>query len=189
MIRIAICDDQYNDYQLILEYINLWAREQDIKVNVEYFSSGEEFMFDWPEEKNFDIAFLDIEMNKITGMEIARYIRDIDETMIIIFATGYHDYVFEGYDVRALNYLLKPIDKEKCLNVLNESLKYIEVNDKNDYYMLKSSKGCKRIKFDNIEYMIMFSHYIDIITNTETIKYKIKISEIERELPYPLFVR
>lgn len=188
-MKIAICDDCSNEYDILLNYINEWKIKVDEQVSVEYFSSAEEFLFYWPEEREFDLVFLDIEMKSISGMDLAKKIREIDEDLIIVFVTGYKNYVFDGYNVRALNYILKPINKKQCFEALNESLKKIGNENKSKYYILKNIKSSKKVKLDDIKYMIMFSHYIDIVTEEEVIKYKIKIGEIEKELPYPKFIR
>ncbi len=188
-MRIAICDDCINEYNVLLEYINEWGNKIDSAITVEYFSSAEEFLFYWPEEKSFDLIFLDIEMKSISGMELAKEIRKIDDNLIIVFVTGYKNYVFDGYTVRALNYILKPISKNKCFEVLDFVLKEISCNNENKYYVLKNYKNSRKIKLDDIKYMIMFSHYIDIVTEDEVIKYKTKIGDIAKELPYPTFIR
>ena len=189
MLKIAICDDCVNEYDILLSYINEWKAKVNQQVTIDYFSSAEEFLFYWPEEKDFEIIFLDIEMKSITGMELAKRIREIDENIIIIFVTGYQNYVFDGYSVRALNYILKPIDTKQCFETLDNALKEINNKRENKYYILRNHRSSRKIKLDDIIYMIMFSHYIDIVTDEEVIKYKIKIGEIENELPYPSFIR
>lgn len=188
-MKIAICDDCINEYDLLFGYINEWKNNFYSDVTVEYFSSAEEFLFHWPEEKSFDLVFLDVEMKSISGMDLAKEIRKIDEHMMITFVTGYHNYVFDGYSVRALNYILKPISREKCFETLDIALKELNNKNVNKFYILKNHKSSKKIRLDDIKYMIMFSHYIDIVTTDEVVKYKIKIGEIEKELPYPKFIR
>ena len=65
-----------------------------------------------------DLVFLDIEMDGTSGMDTARTIRARDSRLLIVFVTGYPDYVFDGYTVRALDYLLKPIQIDKLACVL-----------------------------------------------------------------------
>ena len=86
-------------------------------------SSAESFLFHYAEESDYDILLLDIEMGKINGIELARRIRHDNETIQIVFTTGYYDFISEGYEVSALQYLMKPVSYEKLESVLNKAVK------------------------------------------------------------------
>ena len=74
---------------------------------------GESLVRKYSDEKfQFDIIFLDIEMKTLNGVETAKKIRNVNKDIIIIFVTGYSEYVYEGYDVHAFNYILKPYKKK-----------------------------------------------------------------------------
>ena len=119
-MRIAVCDDDRAIREELFRLIQKQASEVDI---VEY-QSGEEMINDGGD---FDISFLDIEMGKVTGMDIARRIRQQEETgghrSIIIFVTGYREYMETAFDVNAFHYLVKPIDAEKFSEVFRRAWK------------------------------------------------------------------
>ncbi len=79
--------------------------------------SAESFLFVWEETNDFDILFVDIQMGKMNGVEMAEKVRECDREIAIVFTTGIADYMGCGYEVEALHYLLKPISKEKSGSV------------------------------------------------------------------------
>ena len=74
-------------------------------------------------KKEPDILFLDIEMPGIGGMDTAKALRNLEKKMLIIFITAYPDYVFQGYEVHAFHYILKPYEKNKLKEVLENAVK------------------------------------------------------------------
>ena len=118
MLRIALCDDELDARDALriqLEQLLL----EDIEEIVYEFSSGTSAA-SWFQKHpgEIDLLFLDIEMRGLSGMETAAKIRQFDENLTIVFVTGYADYVFEGYQVDALDYLLKPVSNQKLSELL-----------------------------------------------------------------------
>ncbi|MDE7358469.1 MAG: response regulator, partial [Lachnospiraceae bacterium] len=108
-MKIAVCDDD----QPIREELIRLIRKQISDVDIAEYQSGEALI---NAGGNFDIYFLDIEMDSVSGMDLARHIREQEENRkrsIIIFVTGYREYMEEAFDVNAFHYLLNPIDEEK----------------------------------------------------------------------------
>ena len=102
-MKIAVCDD---DRPIREELIRLIQR-QVTDADITEYQSGEELLH---AGADFDIYFLDIEMDSVSGMELARHIREREENSrkrrIIIFVTGYREYMEDAFDVNALHYLL-----------------------------------------------------------------------------------
>ena len=119
-MRIAICDDEKVQCQLLNEILQIWAKEQSVNLEVVPFSDAESFLFHWEDDKNFDLLIFDIEMGLINGMELARKIRQEGSKHPILFVTGYESYMAEGYDVEALHYLLKPVKHQKLFEILEK---------------------------------------------------------------------
>lgn len=112
--RIAICDDEQLDIKYIKELLHIWQEETNISLQLETFTSAENFLFHYAEDKLYDIILLDIELGGMDGVTMAKKIRKENKTVQIIFISGYSDYIAEGYEVEALHYLLKPVNKENC---------------------------------------------------------------------------
>lgn len=118
-LRIAVVDDEAIQIESMKSLILQAAEEMSIRVKIDSFSSGEQFLFELEEYSDLDMVFLDIEMNQIDGLEAAKKIREVDKVLTIVFATAFVEYAVQGYDVQALDYLLKPIEVEKVKRVLN----------------------------------------------------------------------
>ena len=117
-MRIAICDDEKAQRSLITKYLQEWARENGQILELSEFPDAESLLFCWEDEKRFDLLILDIEMGALSGMELAERIRRENEDIPILFITGYETYMAQGYEVSAIQYLLKPLSKEKLFTVL-----------------------------------------------------------------------
>lgn len=121
-LTIAICDDNENQVKDIRHLLNEWAEGKSFSIAIDEYISAEGFLFNY-EDKPCDLLLLDIEMGKISGMELARRLRSNGDMLPIVFITGYSDYMNEGYEVEALHYLMKPVDKQKLFAVLDRYMK------------------------------------------------------------------
>ena len=129
-MRFAIVDDNELDIENVKNKVKEWGECRGIDTTFWEFDSAEAFLFSYEDVKNYDILLLDIEMKDMDGVEMAKRIRKVDSDVVIIFITGYSDYILDGYDVGALNYLMKPLDKEKFFRVLDTALTKLESNSK-----------------------------------------------------------
>ena len=93
MMRIAICDDEEAQRALVEKYLREWSEIHSIALETVAFSNAEQFLFVWEEDKIYDLLILDIEMGKISGMDLARKVREENEEIPIIFITGYESYM------------------------------------------------------------------------------------------------
>lgn len=121
-LYIAIVDDEKLQTDAMKSLIKQMTKEMDLSLNLVSYSSGEGFLFELEENRQLDIVFLDIEMKQINGLEVARKIREIDSEVTIVFATAFAEYAVQGYEVQALDYLLKPIEKDKIKKVIQRHL-------------------------------------------------------------------
>ena len=188
-MKIAICEDQAVQVNLLNNKIKKWDNDYDIEVTINNFTTAESFLFEWEDYDKYDIIFLDIKLGKISGVELSNIIREKNKNVDIVFVTGFFKYALHGYKVGALQYLMKPIkisDLYFCLNKTQE-----RISNKNDKYMmiLETPKKYIKLNCNEIHYCIMFSPYIDIHTSSEKITVRKKISELEREIPSKYFIR
>ena len=93
MYRLAICDDNPADIAYLSAILKQWAQDNSIPIRLESFPSAEAFLFQYQEEKGYDILLLDIEMKQMSGMELAWQIRREDRSLQIIFITVYGVYI------------------------------------------------------------------------------------------------
>ena len=184
-MRVAICEDSKLQYEVLKKQVLKWADEREETIDIEGFESGEEFLFKWPEDCDFDLVLLDINMKGMSGVQLAKEIRKQDKDILIIFITAEVEHALEGYNVSALNYLLKPVKEEalfKCLDISSEKIKE---NSSNAKYLV-FSKGREQIKvnINKIIFISAFDHYVDIHYDNEIITIKSKIGDMEKVLEF-----
>lgn len=147
MLKIAVCD---ND-RVAGAYLEKLTK-QCVEAQVSVFYDGEGLIRD---SADYDIILLDISLSDdgggLNGVEVARKIREKSET-IIIFVTALREYVFEGYDVGAFNYLLKPIDENKFREVLEKAVRRVRREKSDDALIIKVDGGYVSVPVKNITY-------------------------------------
>lgn len=152
-LTIAICDDNENQIKEMRRLLAEWSDDKPFALDIDEYISAESFLFSYP-DKPCDLILLDIEMDRLNGMELAKHLRSNGDMLPIVFITGYSDYIAEGYDVEALHYLLKPVAKEKLFAVLD---KYVEKRSvKADELIIETTNGATHISADRITYIEAF---------------------------------
>ena len=141
-------------------------------------------IFYFAEKKDFDILLLDIEMGAMDGVTMARKLRQDNQTVQIIFITGYADYISDGYEVDALHYLMKPIQEEKLFAVLDRAVTKLIKNEK--VLNIISQGEMIRLPICQINYAEVNSNYITIHSQ-QTITLKMTLSELEKKLDSHFF--
>ena len=182
--KLAVCDDSDADRQYISGLVSKWAERTGHMVALREFSSAESLLFAYSGENNFDMLLLDIEMGGMDGVTMAKKIRSVNETIQIIFITGYSDYIAEGYDVAALHYLMKPVNGEKLFSVLNRAAEKLAKNEK----VLNFELGGEmiRVPIYKIRYADVFGNYVTIHT-PEKVTVRMTLGELEKELDSRFF--
>ena len=183
MLRICICDDEKIQRSELKSIINRELELKGVDFSIEESEDGETLMSILNRDKNyFDIIFLDIEMDGIDGVETARQIRALNDTAVIIFVTGFADYVFDGYEVKAFNYILKPYREEKIADVLSEALKQIDYVQ-NKFFIVQLNSSSYKLYLNDIIYFASDKRKIKVITEGNTYEFYGKLDDIEKELP------
>ena len=182
MLRIAICDDEQpiRDY---LKKLTQACTDADVYV----FPDGETFLSD---QKDYDVILLDISLDQehgtdtFNGMDVARKIRERSDA-IIIFVTALKEYVFEGYDVGAFHYLLKPIDEPKFREVMERAVSQIKREKHAEPLIIKVGGNYIKIPVNNILYAENEARKIILHTKNmkqETYRFYEKMEVLERKL-------
>lgn len=173
IVRIGICDDEViirkNLMKLCEEFKSLSMND----IELETFSSGEEVL---KYQGTLDILFLDIQMNGLDGLQTAGLLREKDESLIIIFLTGYSGFMQQGYRVKAFRYLLKPVSTEEFHSVLGEAIKDITKNKK---AVLALDGSTLFVKLQDIIYVESNNRYTLIRTKRESYECVMTMNEWE----------
>lgn len=182
--HIAICDDSNADTGYLSSLVIDWSNLSKNIINIETFLSAEAFLFHYTEDKTYHILLLDIEMGNMNGVQLAREIRKNNETVQIIFITGYSDYIAEGYEVSALHYLIKPVNKGKLFHTLDRAASKIKYNEKS--IQIKTTGETAWLPLYEIRYLEVRQNYTTIHARLE---YTVKrtLGDIEKELDERFF--
>ena len=179
--RVAIVDDSVTDARFVESILTDWAGEKQTAIQAEVFSSAESFMFRYAEDKEWDILLLDIEMGAMDGVTMAKKVRAYNEAVQIVFITGYSDYIAEGYEVAALHYLMKPVNREKLMTVLNRALEKRKQEER--CLNLEMSGEMVRLPFYEIRYLDVRQNYVTVHAKGD---YTVKrsLNDFEKELDH-----
>lgn len=185
MIKIAICEDEEEQQELLRAYIDQIFEGLSVKYKLELFNSGEELLENYP--KDTDILLLDIQMGQINGMDTARKIRKLHDKVEIIFITSLIEYVLEGYEVRAYRYLIKPVKYDDLKNNIINCIKEIDI--KNKYILIKEEGNRIKLDINEISYIEVQKEDITIHTPNQIYEIKGTMNNIEKEINCCRFFR
>ena len=165
MLRIALCDDEWEvreAFRLQLEKVLIEGSEEIVYE----FSSGTNAV-SWLRKHpgEVDLLFLDIEMKGLSGMETAKKLREFDDSIIIVFVTGYTEYVFDGYSVGALDYIVKPVVMERLMELLHR----IRVKMEQELtFAFQNAEGTWRFRQQEILYFFSDKRKCTLVTQKGT---------------------
>jgi len=185
-MKIAICDDD----KFFVEQLNQIIKSMQGYRNIDIYkyTSGEELVL---AHKNkglrFEIIFLDIKMDKMSGIETAKKITELGGNSLIIFVTAYMDYVFEGYEVRAFRYIMKPICEKDVKKHFLKAIK--ELYDEDKRYSIHTKSTILTFNIDDIVFLESSKRQVVANTTTSKISFYSKLSMEEEKLKRFGFVR
>lgn len=186
MLQLAVCDDERVFRSDLRKILGTELELCGIDYHISEFTSGEELIAGL-EKADCQILFLDIEMKGIDGVEAARRLRETKRQMEIVFVTSYADFVFQGYEVRALNYILKPYEPEKIAAVLHTAPEALDI-EAEKYYVIDQRGGSIRVPLSSVKYFSSERRTVHAVTTEREYTFYEKLSDLETELP-DTFVR
>ena len=190
MIRVAIVEDEIRYQQMFEEYIRKYAGEKSVDVSVKVFSDGMDISEGY--EPVWDVILMDIKMRHQDGMEAARVIRQHDQDVAIMFITTLAQYAIHGYEVGALDYVLKPVEYDKFAMRFDRLLRGINRKEER-FIMLPGDDGKDKVEISKIRFIRVDHHNLEINVDSQAgvRNYNIRksISSIEKELSDNRFVR
>lgn len=155
MYRVAIVEDSAKSAEKLKRYLKRFSQERNMPLKYSAFMDGMEFISDY--KADFDVVLMDIEMPHMDGMEAARRLREIDEEVCLIFVTNLAHYAIEGYEVRAMDFLVKPVEYDNFSLKLQKALASRSRMQKKEI-VLNSGSGIRRIRLDEIHYIEVMDH-------------------------------
>lgn len=188
LIRIAIVEDESDQYEYYRKMLEVWSEANGVQLSITYIESAEEFLFKYDRQNVFDIILLDVCMKDMNGMELAHTIRKFDRNVQIVFITGDSEYVFEGYEIGAVRYLIKPVDEGKLTEALNTCMEKIE-KQVEDYMTFQYFGENLKLSRREIIYLRVDGHYLQMQTENGRYEWICSLKEMLDKLDSDRFVR
>lgn len=185
--RVAICEDEKIFSEMHKKICCDILANLNIDFQISVFDNSIDFLTNYSETKSkYDLFLLDIYMDSTNGIEIAKAVREKDEEATIIFITSSMDYVLQGYDVKALHYLIKPVDSVRL-----EQLILTDYKNKiqNKHFEFKSGSRIIRIPTNDIIALETVGRRVEITLPNEVHYFSGKLTELLNELPKEQFIR
>ncbi len=182
MLNIAICDDNLLFAQQANCEIKKILKDNHIEYNVAVFQTGRRLI----DAGFFDIVFLDIEMQGLSGLETAEKLRKQSNNCRIIFLTSHRKYVFSAFDVSASHYLLKPLDIVKLKSVIMKIVDEFTIQQE-QCCTVKRGTEVHRVPFSQIKFVEVFGRKISLHTQDEIFTFNGRLEELEKTLPKSFF--
>lgn len=178
-MRIAIVEDSVTERERISTLTKEYFSEQGKPCNISLFSDGDELLEEY--SADWDLIFLDIQMERMDGMAAAEMIRKLDQDVFIVFVTNMAHYAIKGYGVHALDFLLKPINY-RILKQLLQQVERLLKERKKKFITLPTQKGMTRIDASDILYVEVENHVLSVVTIHGVFRLRGTISGIEELL-------
>ncbi|MDO4272063.1 MAG: LytTR family DNA-binding domain-containing protein [Eubacteriales bacterium] len=160
-MKIAVVDDSKEDVQRIFSYLEQFQQEQNLTFEIKIFYASFDFLEDYQGE--YDVIFLDIEMPGSNGLEVAREIRSRDQAVGIIFITSLAQYAIDGYEVQAIDFMVKPVGYYNFSIKLQKAFRFIESHREQDI-LISNKEGIFRITVSDILYIEKDRDYLVFYT-------------------------
>ena len=159
VLNALICDDNQHDIDLIHRYFSQYCEEHLIEFECDTFTSGKEAI---ASDKFYNIAFLDVEIDSVTGIEIAKKLKKKNRSIVIFVITAYKRYMDAALDLYALRFLEKPFSHERFYGGLDRALELI--NEEEIEFFLKDSGARKKVMARDVIYIETDNHKTKVVT-------------------------
>ena len=187
MPRIAVVDDQPDMRQQLCSMIDQYSRENNCMLEVTAFSDGAQVITNYC--KGFDIIFLDIEMPELGGMDAAERIRTVDPDVVLVFVTNMAQYAIKGYEVDALDYVLKPVSYGAFCTKLSRAIQRVQRRKGGQVALQLSGGGMQLLDTGDILYLETRNRMLYYHTATQEYAVRGSLAGAEKQLAAYHFAR
>lgn len=187
MYKVALCEDERVFSEAQEKICCSILEKLKIDYHISVFTGSADFLKSYLEtQKPYDMILLDIMMDGMDGMTLARQIRERDQEAAIIFITSNRDYALDGYDVNALHYLMKPVDAKKLEQLIAADY-YHRIQT--SYFMFESDAGKVRVAIDDIICLETVGRRVAVTLKNNIVYHSGKLANLLTKLPDDIFVR
>lgn len=179
MIRIGLIDDDLDHLRLMKSFLTQYEKEEKVNFSIKEFNDGLNFVEDY--DGNLDVIFLDIEMPHMDGMTAAKKIREKDQALGIVFVTNMAQYAIHGYEVNAIDFIVKPVSYYVFTDKLNKAIRFSRLNMEKDF-VIQTEDSIIKLTSSHIIYVEKDKNYLVFHTKQGVYRSRGTISELEQQL-------
>lgn len=179
MVRVAIVEDKKEYSESLHVFTKKFFKENSVEFTVDIIENGLDLVKRY--KSQYDVLLLDIEMPLLDGMEAAKRIRQIDDSVIIIFVTNMAQFAVNGYEVDAVSFLVKPISYFMLSVAMKKALNLL-VHRKNTDIMITTKQNIRVVSSDDLLYVESFKNDLFYVTSKEKIQARGVLKNIESKL-------
>lgn len=183
---VAVVENDARDARAVMSYIEAFSKETGVDLCATHFSNAPQFL--QADASQFSLAFLDIDMPGLNGMELARLLREDDPGIVIVFVTNMPQYALSAYEVEAADYLVKPVSYADFSLKLRKALRYVELN-REHRLVLREPGGVASISVWEVLYVESSRHYLVYHTLDGEHRVRGTMASLEGELAPLQFAR
>lgn len=187
MIRVAIVDDDEKYATKLKGMLTSYGREKGEEFCVSTYTNGLNFIGEYTAE--YDMVLMDIDMPHLDGMETAKLLRKMDSRVAVMFVTNLANYAIKGYEVDAVDFIIKPIDEQMFYSKLNRILPKIQRSESEPFVMVTTRLGCVKVYLSEIYYVTVQGRYVLLHTQKGNMEMHVSMKELEKMLERYHFVR
>lgn len=185
MFHIAIVEDEVVYRDILKAYLKRYEEENSLHFKVSEFSDGDQIVHKY--SADYDIIFMDIQMKFMDGMKAAEEIRKLDGKVILMFITNMTQYAIRGYEVDAMDYIVKPVEYFSFSQKLGRAIQRIPKKDSR-VINVPVEGGTSKLRLDEIFYVESFGHDLEYRTVKGSVKSRGTLKDLEQELaPHGFF--
>lgn len=186
MMRIAILEDDPSDMAQLLECLRRYEEEQKETFSVKSFFTPVDFLNTYG--SGYDLIFMDIELPLTNGMEVARQLREIDSVVTLVFITNMEQYAVNGYEVEAIDFVVKPINYFRFSSMMRKAMRQIGRRAEKEV-LIQSAGSITRLRASQIFYVEIRDHLLIYHTDQGKFESWGKMTDAEADLSPHGFIR
>ena len=186
MARIIIVEDDPADLEQLMDCLHHFEEEQGQRFSVKTFSNPSDFLDSY--RSDCDLVFMDIELPLFSGMDAARQLREMDSVVTLVFITNMEQYAVNGYEVDALDFVVKPINYYRFSSMLRKALRTMERRGEKEV-TVQTAGSITRLRVSQIHYVEIRDHLLIYHTDAGRVESWGKLADVESDLSAHNFVR
>ena len=175
MVRVAILEGDPRQTQLLQDYLHRYGEEHREQFAISCFENGIPFISNY--QANYDIVLMDVEMPYMDGISVAHKLRELDQVAVLIFITNLAQNACKGYEVDAMDYLVKPVPYPVFALRMTKALR--RVSRQAQWQMFATEDGMVRIRYSVIQYVESQDHWM--VFHTAEGEYRIRSTMAKME--------